>query len=250
MTEPNHIPCHLVQDLLIPYAAGEVQPDTVQWVNHHLNGCEACRASLAGIMQGAGDMHAGIQAAPPGPDPGRRLVGRVRRQVIFLTVLVVTCVALVIGGATWAFSAMQRWADTPENHPAPALSVEPVQAAQVDLSPIGLTALGTESVTDGAMTRYEEPSGQIVTIGYYRLSSPYRAGQAFDRWDDSFRVKLMSVRTGSGTVGASTFRSGGHYYQGWHDGRWFITIEIPEQVTDATTLRDAIRQRMAEAFAH
>lgn len=247
MTVPENISCHLAQDLLIPYVAGEVRPETIEWMNRHLDGCASCRASLAALTEEAGALQ--TPAPPPRPDAGRQLMGRVRRQVILIIGVVIFSLALATGGIVWGVRAMQNWQANPENHPVPAEGVTPEQAAHVDMTSVGLTAQGATVIENGVMVQYQTKSGQTVTVRFYKHPSPYRASEAFKAWDRSFRTKVMSVTTDSGTTGASRFRSGGNYYQGWHDGRWFIYVEIPEEAENPAGLRDAIKDRLNIAFA-
>jgi hypothetical protein len=247
LTAPDNNSCHLAQDLLIPYVAGDVRPETIEWMNRHLDGCSSCRASLAELVQETDVLQ--CPAPVPSPEPGRRLMGRVRRQVILIIGVVIFSLAFATGGIIWGVSAMRNWQANPENHPVPAEGVTPEQAAQVNLTSIGLTSQDVTAVENGMIARYETQSGQIVTVRFYKHPSPYWAREAFKAWDRSFSTRMMSVRTDSGTVGASRFRSGGHYYQGWHDGRWFINIQIPEKAQNPAGLRDAIKDRLSIAFA-
>lgn len=247
MSTPDNNSCHLAQDLLIPYVAGEVRPETIAWMNRHLDNCASCRASLAALTEEAGALP--TPAPPPRPDAGRQLIGRVRRQVMLIIGVVIFSLALATGGIVWGVRAMQNWQANPENHPVPAETVTPEQAAQVDMTSIGLTAQGVTAVENGMMARYQTQSGQTVTIRFYKHPSPYWAKEAFQAWDRSFSTRMMSVRTESGSVSASRFRSGGHYYQGWHDGRWFINVQIPQEAENPAGLRDAIKDRLHVAFA-
>jgi hypothetical protein len=244
MTVPE---CHLVRDLLVPYLAGEASPETVTFMNGHFSRCAECRAALT-AMTGETPPAAAPAPPPPSAEPGRRLVGRVRRQVILLMAVVVTSLALAIGGVVWGVSAFQRWANDPTKHPVPSYSTPPAAAAQVDLSPLGLTPVDVSAVPDGAIARFQTADGETVTLAFYLHASPYRASEAYEGWYRSFSVKTMSVQSHSGSVGSARFRSGGHYYQGWHDDRWFITVDVPDSVPQAADLRAGIFQQLGTAW--
>lgn len=246
MTSPENTSCHLAQDLLIPYVAGEVRPETIAWMNRHLDGCASCRASLSELVEGAGALH--NPAPPPRTDPGRRLIGRVRRQVLLIVGVVIFSLALATGGIIWGVSAMRSWQANPENHPVPAEGVTPEQAAAVDLTQVGLTKHDVTAIEQGVLVRYQTAAGKTVTIRYSKHPSPSGARDAFEAWDRAFKIRVMAVKTSSGTVGASRLRSGGYYYEGWHDGRWFINVQIPEEVEAPAELRAAVKEQLTAAF--
>jgi len=238
--------CHLVRDLLIPYMAGEVSPQTLAYMNEHLGRCPECRAALAALNRGTAPV-----APPPTPmhsDPGRKLVGRVRRQVTLIAVLIVASVALAVGGIVWGVTAARQWMGNPERHPAPAYSVTPEEAAEVDLGGAGLKLTSVTSVREGALAQFTDADGHVVELQFFLLSSPYRAREAFKDWNNTFRVKLASVETNFESVAMARFRSGGHYYYGWFDGRWFFTIDVPESVEDPAGLRTTIFNELSKAW--
>lgn len=238
--------CHLVRDLLVPYLAGEVSPETIAFMNGHLDRCPDCRAALAALT---GDAPAPVTPpAAPSPDPGRKLVGRVRKQVILLIAVVVTSLALAVGGLVWGISAFQRAVNDPTRHPVPAYSTAPATAAKVDLSPLGLTPDGVDQIADGAVAHFRTSTGQPVTLAFYLHASPNRAKRAYDDWKSGFHTKVTSVAFESGSVGSTRFLSGGHYYQGWHDGSWFVTVDVPDTVPQAAELRAEILQQLGAAW--
>ena len=135
MTAPANLECSLVRDLLIPYVAAEVQPQTLAFINSHLSGCEACRGALAQLNGGLAQ-----PVAPPLPaDAGRRVVSRVRRNVFVLIAVVVLALGASVGSLWFAVRTVVNLAGMNVVHIVPPDRKKIADVAdRVDLTPAGL----------------------------------------------------------------------------------------------------------------
>ena len=231
--------CHLVRDLLVPYMAGDVSPETRTWVDEHTAGCPDCRAAVAEMA---------AMAPPPPPSPsvetGRRLAWRVKRQVILLWAAVFFSLTLAAGGFIWGHGGFGRHQADILPHPVPSYAVAPERAARVNLAHLGLEHVAVEAVPDGALVRYTDASGQTAaTLAFYRLSSPYRARVRYGEWKQGLASGTVAAEMDLGSVAFIKLAAGGSYYQGWHDGRWLVVVQ-----TASPDLGDRIVDRLSEVL--
>jgi hypothetical protein len=243
----NQLQCHVVQDLLIPYIAGDVSQETRVWVDGHLNGCDPCRNILVHLQRLAGAMR---EPAPPLPaDLGRRLLSKIRRDVRLIIAIVLA--VLVLGGASlfWGISLVRHLSNMPDDHPVPPASATVNEALNAFWQPIGLNQRGTWPVEYGRAVALSGPDGRSAAVVEIRkYDSPAEARAAFNRWDSSFHVKLSSVSFALPSRSVTRFRSGGDYWYGWRAGPWYIVIQVDEKTPDAGKLRDQVRDRLIQSI--
>ncbi|HYF91953.1 MAG TPA: zf-HC2 domain-containing protein [Symbiobacteriaceae bacterium] len=243
MALPSELECRIVEDLLVGYAAGEVHADTRDWVTLHLNRCAACRQALAQYTAAA----AAIAPEPPpepSAEPGRRLVGRVRRSVGLLAGVLVVCVFVTIGAVYFGIGAVRRFAGLPADMPVPQYGRTPTEVVR-ELPMPALTGCCIEvertELPDFGSIIYQDDAGHEVELRFDQYDSLSAAATAYDRWQREFRVRTSSVSTETPTFDITKFKSGGSYYFGWRRANWFIYYSVPEAVENPVRLRDELR---------
>lgn len=86
--------CPLIRDLLALYAEDMTSPETNQFIEAHLAGCEACQQALA-ALRAPQPLPEPMDAAPLKKLRGR--LTRYRNQVIAVTALIVAAVFILVG---------------------------------------------------------------------------------------------------------------------------------------------------------
>lgn len=242
MAIPHDIECHLVEDLIIPFVAGETSPETTAWVTEHASHCERCQSALRAAREGESPLP---ESEPVGDEPGRRLMRRVRRSV-WLTVGLLVVLAVAVVGLS---ARVRSLANMPAEHPVPAASAAPQDVVRLNLGDLGLTsgsiAVATEPA-DGAIASYQDRTGQAIKITAYRFSTAGDARSFVQGWEHSFSMKMLSLSSSAPSHSVTKFRGEGTYYYAWREGVWFIQIAVPETVESPAALRDQIRDRLIE----
>lgn len=245
MAIPREIECHLVEDLIIPFVAGETSPETSAWVTEHVSHCERCQSALRAASDGENPFP---EPTPVGDEPGRRLMKRVRRSVWLTVGLLAVLVVAVVGLS----ARVRTLANMPAEHPVPAASVAPEEAVRLNLTDLGLTSAAVAITTepaDGATASYQDPTGQMIKITAYRFPTAGDARTFAKGWERSFATKMLSLSTNLPSHSATKFRSEGVYYYAWREGIWFMQIAVPETVASPAALRDHVRDRIIEQMA-
>jgi predicted anti-sigma-YlaC factor YlaD len=256
MTVPSELECPIAQDLLVPYVADEVRPETKAWLNAHLSRCESCRTALAALTDAAGAV---AQApAPPVPaDPGRKLVGRVRLTVWIIIAAVVGMLALTGGSVYFGIQAITKLSGMDVEHPVPTADVSPAQVlAKLDVSDLGLKvdpAAKTASLVptiaaDAATLAFRNASGQPVYVEAIRQQTAADARRGFENFFNSFRSRTLSVQTILPSHAIAKFRSQGQYLYTWQADRWLFVISVADGITDPVPLRDNVRDHLFQAI--
>lgn len=247
----NGVDCHLLRDLLIPYAASEVSTPTRAWVDQHVAGCPDCREAFE---EAVGLTVPPLPAPPPSPGPEQRLMLRMRRTIRIVLGLILA-LALAVGGLIWSIGQVKRVANIPEVHPVPAAHLSAREAVTVDLSPLRLTRslvaeapLTAAGFSDGALARFETAEGEQVHLWAYRFESARQARNFERSWERQFQTKFLQVSSSTWDRSISKFRSGGHFYYTWSVDGWLIMIAVPESVTEPARLRDQIRDLIFIAY--
>ncbi|HLN61630.1 MAG TPA: zf-HC2 domain-containing protein, partial [Symbiobacteriaceae bacterium] len=228
-----------------PYVAGEVQPQTLEFVNLHLSGCEACRGALAQLSGGLGQP----VAPPPPADAGRQVVNRVRRNVLVLIAVVVLALGAAGGSLYFAIHTIFTLAGMNVPHIVPPDRYKIAEVVErVDLTPAGLRLANRGSNPVGNEYRYEQADGRQVTVTYGHYGNTAQATQAFRHWFED-GPRTMSVETGTSLHRIAKFRRAGQYYYGWQAQNWVIIIEVPGTVRDPAALRDEVRDLLRYSFS-
>lgn len=248
MALPSVLECRIVQDLLVGFAADELHPDTRDWVTLHLNRCGECQQALALYTTAA----AALPEAPaPSADPGRRLVGRVRRGVWVLGTAVALCAIVTVTSVYAGVAAIRRWGGLPADMPVPAYNVDAVELIR-NLPMPALTGCCVEKerieLQDEGLIIYQDAAGNLIDLHFEWYIDNEAAEAAFQRWQGSFKVRSASVANETPNFDITKFRSGGDYYFGWRRNNWLIHYEIPDQVENPVRLRDEMRDYLYSAL--
>ncbi|MGE5673768.1 MAG: zf-HC2 domain-containing protein [Mycobacterium leprae] len=280
MSIPKELPCHLAQDLLIPYVAGDVSTETREWLEEHLRSCNACRAAYEATNRSAD----AVSAPPPAPvgDPGRRVLGRMRRNIFVVVAAVLVAVGLGGGALFWGIQALRNVAGMPAYHPAPVDGIQPIDVVQkLDLSDLGMN----KQLAEGRAIRVNPPAkaqqslviqspqimimpgvllagspgqadagvqqeafflfnGQPVLVYAFRADTAKAAHDALQKWHGTFHVFIAEFQFDRPDESAMRFRSGDWSYYAWSRGNWAFVIEVPASLPDQATVRDQVRDRL------
>jgi hypothetical protein len=249
---PLELECHIAQDLLVSYVAGEVSPQTLDWMNGHLSRCDSCRTALAALTDMAGAVAAQAPVDPASPDPGRKLVGRMRRTIWLVIAGVILMLGITAGSVLFGIQAIQKASGFDVAHPAPVAGVTPEQVlADLDLSRFALASdplRQRQNGTGQAELRYADHSGNPVIVQAVRLDSVSHAHDRFEAWFNGFHTRILSVETSFGNRAMAKFRSQGNYWYAWQTDRWMFVIAVDQRVKDPAALRDMIRSDLFEAI--
>lgn len=247
MAVPKQMECAIAQDLLVPYVAGDVRPETRAFVEAHVSRCTPCHTALAETAEAAG---ATVQVPPPAlpADPGQKVVSRVRRNILVLVGVLVLCVALTAGSVVFGISALRKLTGMPAEPPVPNAGLEPAAAAElVSLARLGLTAMSPTPIPNGVQVVYLKDD-EVITLTFQQFDTYSDGSRAFHRWNDQYRVRMLSAEFNTTRSNSARFRSGGNYYYGWNRGLWLVTMEVPGAVTEPAQLRDQIYVALSAAF--
>ncbi|MGC9350131.1 MAG: anti-sigma factor family protein [Anaerolineae bacterium] len=148
--------------------------------------------------------------------------------------------------------------------PPDELTVE--EAAQVDLTPLGLTwvesteAMWVDQVWVGpqatAVTAVYEGQGLQAFLTLAGFPNPQAAGDFFASWREAasggvqiahFEINLPGL-PGQGRIWRSYDAQRGKAYSAWQSGDWVIIIEVPGPISQAMPLAREIKAAVAEAY--
>lgn len=258
MTERDKLACHLAQDLLIPYLAGDVSNETRGWLEQHLSECADCRAALG--MARPALPSAGAPSGQPteaGHEPttaaAEKLLRRVKtRNTVIMAILILAAVSLIslMGLTFWGMSVFRSFTlPLPADHPIPAASVSPKDVAGADLSSLGLTPAGTNVDGQSASAIWLDPANHRIRVAFTRSATAAAADRAFQSWVSQFPIRIASWenhRPGRSSVMARTPRT---YIYGWQTDNCLVTIQVPSGAAEAASLCTSIRDALFRAFA-
>lgn len=245
MAIPAELECKIVQDLLVGYVAGEINPETRDWITRHLDQCRTCRSALAQYT----DASAALPPAPPlSPDPGRKLLGRVRRSVWVVLAALLLSLGLTGGSLYWVFTAGRDLAGLPAEMPVPSPALSLRDVADRIPAPDGLMLAATGGSLDRAELQFENPDGSRALVELHKYPTSALARPAYDAWVRSFHSRMLSVAYDTADQRITKFRSGGQYYYAWQREGWFVTITVPGDAPEPVALRDRVRDHLAQVF--
>lgn len=248
MTMPFDTECAIARDLQVAYAAGDVSPQTRDWLNSHLSRCPNCRQALDELLDASGAVRQQPAPVPP-VAPGPRLVGRVRRNVIILITAVLLSLALAAGGITFGVYSIIKAAGMNIEHPVPLARTLPQSVIeQVDLASLQLKPISDDRGKNYAGRIYRSDRGDLQAVVYATQSpSTRQAHEYFQAWFEGYGSRTLSVETITPSHAVAKFRSQGKYLYGWQEGPWVITIEVWGSGDDLTVVRDQVRDAVFAA---
>ncbi len=237
--------CFVVQDLLIPYLAGDVSAQTRDLVNAHLDICPACRGALDQLVQPAPALHS--PGSAPSQEPERRLLRRLGRHIWLGIALLATFVLLTVGLAVSLLVVTRMPLSQP---PAPPAALAAKQLAEIDLSVLGLRRVGVDERDGGALATYQDRYGHMLTIEFHKYENAGAAQATFTGWKHQFKTKTSAISTERSNWGSMKLKSGDTYYHAWYTDNWFIKITVPDEIPNAADLRNDLHEHLLRVFKY